>query len=149
MYFLAGIQKTGIHWYPMGHFAALYFILQDPAIARWDFRWLAHQPWFFLTQVGSGTTIAFQDTYPLVLLFRWWRWHPGVGGRVAAFARRWGLEWWWISTGAFFHLALAATTELGIFPWAMLALYPVWLHPDELAKVFAFARRRVLGWQPA
>jgi hypothetical protein len=148
MYFLAGVQKTGIHWYPMGNLAALYFILQDPAIARFDFRWLANQPWFFLTQVGTATTILFQDTYPLVLLFRWWRRHPDRGGRFANFARKFGLEWWWIATGAYFHLALAATTELGIFPWAMLALYPVWLHPDELAWVFGRFRRAV-GWQPA
>ena len=47
-----------------------------------------------------------------------------------------------------FHLALAATTELGIFPWAMLALYPVWLHPDELKWVFGRAQRAV-GWQAA
>ena len=57
MYFLAGVQKTGIHWYPMGHFAALYFILQDPAIAKHDFRWLAHPPWFQLTQLGSAITV--------------------------------------------------------------------------------------------
>jgi hypothetical protein len=142
MYFLAGVQKTGIHWYPMGHFTALYFILQDPAIARYDFRWLADQPWFFLTQVGTATTILFQDTYPLVLLFRWWRRNPERGGRIARFARRWGLEWWWIGTGAFFHAALAVTTELGIFPWAMLALYPSWLHPDELGWLLGKLRRR-------
>jgi hypothetical protein len=141
MYFLAGIQKTGIHWYPMGHLSALYFILQDPAIARYDFRWLAEQPWFFFTQVGTATTILFQDTYPLVLLFRWWRRHPDRGGRAARIARTLGLEWWWIGVGAFFHAALAATTELGIFPWAMLALYPSWIHPDELKSLLDKLRR--------
>ncbi|MEQ1507338.1 MAG: HTTM domain-containing protein, partial [Myxococcota bacterium] len=82
MYFLAGIQKGGVHWYPMGHFAALYFILQDPAIARIDFRWLAHPPWFQLTQLGSAVTILFQDTYPTVLWLRWLRATADRGGRL-------------------------------------------------------------------
>lgn len=142
MYFLAGIQKVGIHWWPMGHWAALYFVLQDPAIARFDFRWLAQQPWFLLTQLGTVGTILFQDSYPVVLLFRWWRTHPGTGGRWAAFALRWKLEWVWIATGALFHLLLAWSCELGIFPWAMLALYPVWLHPDELGAALDRLRRR-------
>jgi hypothetical protein len=54
------------------------------------------------------------------------------------------LEYVWLSLGVVFHLALALTTELGIFPWAMLALYPAWLHPDEWAGFWAWltARRR-------
>jgi hypothetical protein len=132
MYFLAGIQKTGIHWWPMGHFAALYFILQDPAIARFDFHWLSMQPFFFFTQLSSFVTILFQDTYPVVLLFRWAKTYPDGPGWFRQWLLRHGwLEWLWIATGAIFHLLLAATTELGIFPWAMLALYPAWLHPDE------------------
>ncbi len=135
MYFLAGVQKGGIHWYPMGYFAALYFILQDPAIAAHDFGFLARQPFFLLTQLGTAVTIVFQDTYPLVLLWAHYRNTPEKPGRLRAFANRWRLEWWWIGTGALFHVLLAATTELGIFPWAMLALYPAWLRPVDLAKV--------------
>jgi hypothetical protein len=143
MYFLAGIQKTGIHWWPMGHFAALYFILQDPAIARFDFRWLSAQPFFFLTQLGSFVTILFQDTYPVVLLFRWAKTYPDGPGRFRQWLLRYGwLEWVWIATGALFHLLLAATTELGIFPWAMLALYPAWLHPDEWQALWQRMVRR-------
>jgi len=135
MYFLAGVQKGGIHWYPMGYFASLYFILQDPAIARYDFSFLARQPFFLLTQVGTAVTIVFQDTYPLVLLWAHYRNTPERPGRLRAFANRWRLEWWWIGTGALFHVLLALTTELGIFPWAMLALYPAWLRPIDLANV--------------
>lgn len=144
MYFLAGIQKGGIHWWPVGHFAALYFILQDPAIARYDFSWLKSQPFFFLTQLGSLGTILFQDTYPVVLLFRWAKSYPGPGKLRALLVRYGWLEWLWILTGAIFHLLLAMTTELGIFPWAMLALYPAWLHPDEWAALWERVRGRPL-----
>ncbi|MEQ1568087.1 MAG: HTTM domain-containing protein [Myxococcota bacterium] len=133
MYFLAGVQKVGVHWWPPGHFAALYFILQDPAIARIDFGWLRDPPWFQLTQLGSAGTLLFQDTYPMVLLLRYAKSTASRGGWRARLAA-WGwTEWVWIGTGAVFHLMLAATCELGIFPAAMLALYPAWLGPAEWA----------------
>jgi hypothetical protein len=139
MYFLAGVQKGGFAWYPPGHFAALYFILHDPAIAAHDFGFLRQQPFFFLSQVGTAVTVVFQDSYPLVLLLRWWRHTADRPGRLRALANRYPLEWLWIGTGAFFHVGLAVTTELGIFPWAMLALYPAFLHPDQVASI----RRRM------
>ncbi len=132
MYWLAGLQKVGVHWWPPGHYAALYFILLDPAIARHDFTVLPVMPFFRLTQLGALVTILFQDTYPIVLLLRYLRATPERGGRLRAWLARvpW-LEWIWIGLGAAFHLILAFTTELGIFPWAMLALYPAWVHPDD------------------
>lgn len=135
MYFMAGVQKGGVHWWPMGYFAALYFILQDPAIARFDFTYLETQPFFFLTQVGTAGTVLFQISYPLVFLWIYFRNTPGQPGRLRAFANRWHLEWIWIATGAFFHVALAVTTELGIFPYAMLALYPAWLRPSDVDAI--------------
>ena len=81
MYFGAGTQKVGLTWWPMGHYAALYFALQDPAVAAWDFSFVRRQPWFFLTQVGSLVTMVKQWTYPTVLLLFHWRRNPGTGGR--------------------------------------------------------------------
>jgi hypothetical protein len=40
-----------------------------------------------------------------------------------------------------FHLGIALTMRLGIFPSAMLAMYPVLLLPDEVER----ARRWVVG----
>jgi hypothetical protein len=130
MYFGAGTQKVGWTWWPMGHMAALYFALQDPAVAAWDFSFVRRQPWFFLTQIGATLTMVKQLTYPVVLLFFWWQRHPGSGGRLGALAVRWRLEWLWIAVGFVFHLILGFTMNLGIFPWAMLALYPVWVPPE-------------------
>ena len=136
MYFGAGIQKVGLTWWPMGHFAALYFSLLDPAVAAFDFRWLRDQPWFFFTQVGTAVTMLYQLTYPLVLPLFWWRRHPERAGRFGRWAVRWHVEWLWIGIGGIFHVALAISMNLGIFPWAMLALYPAWLHPHEWLRIF-------------
>jgi hypothetical protein len=149
MYTSAGISKVGITWWPMGHYAALYFALQDPAVAAWDFDYLSRQPFFFFTQVGTATTMIYQISYPIVLLLMYWHRNPGVGGRIAAFATRWRLEWIWIGIGGIFHLALAMTMVLGIFPWAMLALYPVWLPPHDLLPLLARARRLLSRFFPA
>ena len=50
------------------------------------------------------------------------------------------LRWAWLLIGASFHLGIAVTMRLGIFPFGMLAVWPVFLHPDELARVWRYAR---------
>lgn len=144
MYFAAGSSKVGLTWWPMGHYAALYFSLQDPAVAAWNFDYLSRQPFFFFTQVGTATTMIYQISYPLVLLFMYWQRNPPQGrlARFAAFARRYRIEWVWIGIGGIFHLSLAMTMNLGIFPWAMLALYPIWILPDEFLAFRNWLRAR-------
>jgi hypothetical protein len=143
MYTAAGWSKVGMTWWPMGHFAALYFALQDPAVAAWNFGYLRRQPFFFFSQVGTAVTMLYQCTYPVVLLLMWWRRHPERGGRFARFAVKYRLEMLWIGLGGVFHVALAATMILGIFPWAMLALYPAWFHPDELRALGRWVGERI------
>jgi hypothetical protein len=47
----------------------------------------------------------------------------------------------WVGFGVAFHLGIAATLDLGIFPWATLALYPAFARvplrtePDEAPAV--------------
>ena len=142
MYTTAGLLKTGLSWWPMGGFAALYFALQDPSVAAYDFGWTRDQPWFFFTQVGTATTILYQTTYPLVLLLLFWRRYPHWGGRVARFCNRYRVEWLWLGIGAWFHLSLAVVMNLGIFPWAMLALYPAWVAPSEWSLLRRFGQRQ-------
>lgn len=140
MYFGAGIQKVGLTWWPMGHYAALYFALQDPAVAAFDFSWIRNPPFFQLTQLGTAVTMVFQWSYPVVLLFYWWRRHPDRAGRFGRWAIGWRLEWVWIGIGGIFHFGLAVSMNLGIFPWAMLALYPVWIEPHEWLSIFRKVR---------
>ncbi len=146
MYFSAGILKSGVSWWPWGGAAALYYALQDPAVAAADFGFARHVPAFQLTQLGTLATLAYQWTYPVVLLLMWWRRNPGRGGWVAALANRWRLELVWIVTGGLFHLILAATMTLGIFPWAMLALYPAWFSGEDWRSAGVTVRNLALGW---
>jgi len=131
MYFTAGVLKSGVTWWPMGGYAALFFALHDPSVAAYDFTWTRAQPWFFFTQVGTAVTVIYQVTYPLTLVLLLWRRRPAWGGRIGRFCTRWRVEWAWLLIGAWFHVTLGVVMNLGIFPWAMLALYPAWVAPSE------------------
>ncbi len=143
MYWTAGVQKVGLEWTPMGQFAAVYVILQDPAIATYDFAYVRNQPFYFSTQIGTAVTYIWQWTYPIVLLWYWYDFGPQRDTWFRRVSRRFHLKWVYIAIGAWFHLMLAVTMELGIFPYAMLALYPAFFHPDTL---LALGRR--LGIAP-
>jgi hypothetical protein len=140
MYAAAGIQKTAVSWWPFGRWSALYVILQDPSIAAWRFAWLERV--FPLTQLATVATMVFElgaIVMPLAWWFRATRTRPG---RLRALFNRLDLHQKWMIVGVFLHVGIAATMSLGIFPYAMLALYPAFLHPDELP-------RRLRGSPPA
>jgi hypothetical protein len=130
MYFTAGVQKYAQHWWPWGGWSALYVILQDWAVAAHDFSWLRHPLLYPLTQVATALTMAWQWTYPVVLLHTFEP--PWPPGRFRRWFAAWRLHWVWIAVGVWFHVQLALTMELGIFPYGMLALYWVFLSPSEL-----------------
>ncbi|MCA9571189.1 MAG: HTTM domain-containing protein [Myxococcales bacterium] len=131
MYFTAGVQKYAQQWWPWGGWSALYVVLKDWSVSAWPFTWLDQPLPYLLTQVGTVVTIVFQCSYPLVLL----HYFPPLGepGRFRTMFERYRLHWVWIATGMVFHVLLAATMELGIFPWGMMALYWAFLHPDEIS----------------
>ncbi len=143
MYFTAGVQKYAMHWWPWGEWSALYVILHDWAYAQNDFSWLAEQVWAYrLSQLSTAVTMAYQLTYPMVLVLLWLKRHPECGGRLGQWAVRVHLEWLWIGLGAVFHLGIAVTMHLGIFPWAMLATYVVFWSPGEWASAHDRLRAR-------
>ena len=133
MYFAAGVQKVGMDWMPMSGFAGLYVVLQDPAVSRADFSWLAN--WYPVTQLATATTMLFEWLAPFVLLTYHFRATPEKDGRVRRFYQRWNPHYVWVAVGVFLHIGIAFTLALGIFPYAMLALYPAFFHPDELEKM--------------
>ncbi len=132
MYFLAGIQKLALSWTPVGGYSALYLILQDPSIARHDFGWLRDV--YPLTQLASLMTVCFEYTACLIPLVYWFRATRERPGRLRAWFNRVQPIRYWLSVGVLLHLGIAATMALGIFPWAMLALYPAFFHPEELRR---------------
>ena len=141
MYFTAGVQKVGMDWMPMGGFAALFVVLQDPAVARADFSWLSSI--YPVTQLASATTMLFEWLAPFVLLTYHFRNTPEKTSRVRSFYRRFNPHYYWIAIGVLLHLGIAVTLALGIFPYAMLALYPAFFHPDEWQKLTKFVGRRL------
>lgn len=135
MYFLAGVQKFGLDWSPAQNFSALYLILQDPAIANARYDWLQNEPWLVITRAGTAGTIAWEWASPLLLLAFWYRFTPERPGALRAAFLRWRVHLVWAAIGVVFHLGIAATMALGIFPFAMLSCYFAFLHPDELARL--------------
>lgn len=140
MYFFAGIQKTALAWTPLGGFSALYLVLQDPAIARWPFAWL--EGIYPLTQLAAAATMFFEYTACLVPLVYWFRETRTRPGRMRAFFNSHRPMRVWILVGVMLHIGIAASMQIGIFPWAMLSLYPAFLHVDELPGPL---RRRIRG----
>jgi len=140
IYFSGGHNKTGREWGFGGGFTALANVLSDPHFARFGDGWVSvvHP----LTRVATAATMAFELGAPLMILLTWWHATRDRPGRVRAWSNRLRLRWIWIAIGASFHLGIAMFMRLGIFPWGMLALYPVLFHPEELMRAEAWLRRR-------
>lgn len=135
MYFDAGIEKTSKHWGLMGQYDSLHFILQDPIMTRMD---LTDQGplMHFLTRVGTAGSVWWEMAAPLLLVWMFSR--SGRLERLGDWLRRYRFRSVYLAIGVFFHFALWVTLELGIFPAAMLALYPCFFEPEEVER---FIRR--------
>jgi hypothetical protein len=131
MYFMAGIQKFGVAWTPFGSYSALFLILQDPAIANADYSWLAAPPWYQFTQLSTFVTILWEYASPVILWSFWCRHTADRGGRIRMFTLRYPPHLIWAGIGVVFHFGIAISLDLGIFPWAMLATYAAFIHPDQ------------------
>ena len=133
MYFMAGVQKTALTWTPLGGYNALYIILHDPHIARMDWAGMgvldAVSP---LLRLGTAATHIFEWGAPILVLAFWFRYTHERPGRLRAFFLRWDVRLIWVVIGAVLHLGIAIAMQLGVFAWAMLALFPAWFHPDEI-----------------
>lgn len=115
VYFSGGMNKSAGAWGPQGGFTALANALSDPHAARFSPGWVGTiYPW---TRIATAATMAFELGAPLFLL---------------AYFKRWRVRWVWIALGIAFELGIAFGLRLGSFPYGMLALYPVLLHPDEV-----------------
>jgi uncharacterized membrane protein YphA (DoxX/SURF4 family) len=108
MYITAGLHKLGANpqWLSMGGDAPIYRIMADPMAGRLDS--VEAVAWLGLWRILGWFTILF-EVGAFILLTRWGR--------------------WWAIMGLGMHLGLALTMHLGMFSWAMLAFYPVFLGP--------------------
>jgi hypothetical protein len=136
MYFSAAHNRGDSAWYPSGGFSAVANVMSDPHFARFapgTFRWAYH-----LTQLGTAATMLVEGSAPVMLLWLWLDSPASAGsaathgGKLGQVARRLRLRWVWLTLGVTLHLGIAVTMQLGIFPFGMLALYPIFIHPEEL-----------------
>lgn len=143
IYFSGGHNKTMPEWTPVGDFAALGRVLSDPHFARFDPDWVPAV--FPLPACATAVTMLFEWGAPLLLLVLWYEATAERPGRLRRWCVRLRVRWIWIATGVLFHLGIALTLRLGVFPWGMLALYPVLLRADELVRLEGWLRRRLGG----
>ncbi|MCW5806182.1 MAG: HTTM domain-containing protein [Deltaproteobacteria bacterium] len=132
VYASGGMNKGGAEWGPTGGFTALANALTDPHIARFDPAWVevVHP----LTRVATAATMLFELSAPLYLALYHFAATRDRPGRLRAACNRLHLRWVWLALGAAFHLGIACTLRLGIFPFGMLALYPILMLPGELRR---------------
>lgn len=133
IYVSGGLGKSGDEWGPLGGFRALENIVTDPHLARLPAGWIA--PLTPLAKAATLATMVFELGAPLYLLAYYYAETAERAGRVRAWFHRLRVRWVWIAIGVAFHLGIAITLRLGMFPWAMLALYPVLLRPSEVARL--------------
>ena len=141
MYFSAGHNKGDRAWGPLGGFSALANILSDPHFARFDGSWIPYA--MPVLAIGTATTVMFEWSSLLLPILTWWNRTPEQPGRLRRIANKLRLRWMWIATGVIFHIGIALTMRLGVFPWGMLALYPVLFHPDEIDRAAGWLRARL------
>ncbi len=133
IYCSAGMNKSGAEWGPQGGFMALANALTDPHFARFDPAWVSSV--IPVTQVATAATLLFELSAPLYLVWLYCAETADRPGVLRKWINRLRLRWLWIATGIVFHLGLVIALPIGLFPWGMLALYPVLLRPKELGTV--------------
>jgi len=130
LYLSAGSQRNAVTWGPLSGFSAIGNVLGDPHFARFAPGSLA--PFQLFLRSATLVTMLFELSAPLVLLWTWLEYRPARGGRFGDFVRRWRVRWLWLGVGISLHAGIALTMKIGMFPFGMIALYPAFLHPDEL-----------------
>ncbi|MEL6345803.1 MAG: HTTM domain-containing protein [Myxococcota bacterium] len=136
VYWGAGLAKTSIYWFPWGGYSALYVILQDPIYATRDWSFLGHPALFPLTQLGTAMTHLWELSAPILVFAFHYRDTRLRKGRIRSLLNRLDARLLFVGLGVVFHLLLMMSLRLGIFPLAMLSLYPVFFHPDELQSAW-------------
>jgi hypothetical protein len=141
MYFSAAHNRSGRAWWPHGRFSAISQVLADPHMAR--FAPHVTSGLHPLLQVVTAATMLFELSAPLLIWVTFLDRREGRGGRVGDWLRRYRVRWVWLGLGVSLHLGIALTMRLGIFPFGVLALYPLLIHPEELERGARWLRARL------
>jgi hypothetical protein len=135
MYFSAGMQKQSQAWTSLGGYSALYLVLHQPHYAAFS---LPHE-WLVtfspVLRISTFVSVWFERLsifVPWLMRLRATRDRPG---RLRAVVNRTHLLEIWVVLGITFHLGLALTLQLGIFPWGCIALYPAFFPPESIRRL--------------
>jgi hypothetical protein len=111
MYFLNGVYKLfGVDW---REGSSLYYVLAAPHLSRFPYSQLPIP--FPLLQFTTYLVLAWELTFPLLVVFRW--------TRIPA-----------LVLGALFHLGILVSMEIGYFALYMLCFYVPLLPWERLAR---------------
>lgn len=138
LYFSAGMLKQSPPWTSQGGYYALYKVLHQPHYARFSFPHELLAALYPLLQLSTVLTLAFERLAIALPLLLWLRRTRERGGLLRHSINGARLLEIWIALGITFHLGLAFSLSLGIFPWGCLALYPALARPERV--------RSVAGW---
>jgi hypothetical protein len=129
--------------------AELSYIVVAPMVIWQDYAvssvasaaWVQTDAALRFSQLSTAITMAWELSFPTVLVLWWLRQQPTRG----AWVRRWRPDLALVTVGALFHVGIAIWLELGVFPYAMLALYPAFVAPSEWEALHDAIRRRDLS----
>jgi len=140
VYFTAGMSKVASSWTPFGGMSALFIAMSDPHFQRLPDAWL--RSGYRLTQVGTLMSWLWEWGAPVMLLAWWYRDTSERTGRLRAWMNDRPVVEVYLGVGAVFHLGTHLFLRLGIFPFAMMALYPAAVHPDRVLRGWRWLTRR-------
>jgi hypothetical protein len=132
LYFGAGMLKQSPPWTTLDGYSALYITLNQPHYATFSLTPEQLAPFYPLLQLATIVTVVFERAAIALPLLLWLRATAQRPGRLRRLVNRARLLELWIGIGVTFHLGLAATLELGMFPWGCLALYPALASPTSV-----------------
>jgi hypothetical protein len=133
VYFSSAQNKSSHNWGPFGGFTALGHALMDPIQGRLDPSTISAL--YPLTRIATALTITFEATALLYLLWLYYAATRDRPGRLRSLANRTRIRWIWFALFVLFEIGIAVGLRLGSFPYAMLALWPVLLLPDDVERV--------------
>lgn len=127
IYLVTGIAKVGTEVWFDG--TANYYTLQLDEFEATSWNKVLVQHALFVKGSTWGTLI-FELLFPVAILLR-------------------PLKYIWLAMGVFFHLGIWIFMKIDVFPWIMLATYPVFLTDAEWLKFRDFIRERRNKWKLA
>lgn len=123
MYTMTGLQKIGYSWTPMGGYAAMHYILNDPTWLRWD---LGEWPWRLEPLLRVCTAVAWHWEQLSLLLLLHWYYRVGLAQSpswLRSLFTKWDWRYPWVFVGVVLHSSILALFDVGPFSLVSMAYY--------------------------